>query len=243
MVVEFEWDNVVIGTSVAAIEYAFETDSHILFNTEPYFFEFEKPIKGEIQKDKWQSLASKVSIRGLNPFGNKITSIRVNDKFLEVICGTKKYKVFYKKIMFFDDENIEGFPFEKLKWSKYNVYDWFIVRSGANHSYDFLERKDDFVKKVHFFNKINLPRYKDCVSHSIIKKKDIEDFNFSSTMTRMKTINIMDEAGIKGTKHTRTYRYPIKLEFVKREVSKIKEEIFKESSNYTLDTRRLKDSK
>ena len=243
MVISFEWDNVVIGTSISAMNHAFKADSHILFNREPYFFEFSESCDSNIEKENWQRLASDVALRGLNPFGNKVTSIRINDEFLEVICGTKKYKVFYKKIMFFDDENIEGFPFEKLKWNKYNVYDWFIVRSGANHLYNFLEGKDNFVKKIYFFNKINLPKYKDCVSHSIIKKKDIEDFNFSSTMIRMKTINIMDEAGIKGTQHTRTYRYPIKLEFVHREVSKIKEEIFKESGNYTLDTRKLKDSK
>ena len=62
-------------------------------------------------------------------------------------------------------------------------------------------------------------------------------------MVKMKTKEIMELAGIKGTQHTRTYRYPIKLEFAKREVSKIKEKIFKQKDNYTLDTRKLKDSK
>tara|TARA_Y100000296_G_scaffold62166_1_gene72140 strand:+ start:593 stop:1324 length:732 start_codon:yes stop_codon:yes gene_type:complete len=243
MVVDFEWDSIAIGTSLGAMESAFESGSPVLFNREPYFFEFEESDDGEAKKKKWQRLASAIAIRGLNPFGNKITSIRINDGYLEVICSTKKYKVSYNKIIFFDDENIENFPFERLKYNKYNIYDWFIVRSGASHEYNFLEGTDSFVKKIYFFSKINLPKYKDCVSHSIVEKDNMENFDFSPTMTRMKTINMMKEAGVKGTQHTRTYRYPIKLEFIRREVSRIKEEIFKENGIYILDTRESKDIK
>jgi len=242
MAVDFEWDTVTIGTSIEAMEYAFNEGTPILFNQQPYLFEFEDSPPGETKKERWERLASDVAMRGLNPFADKITSIRVEENSLEVICGTKKYKVFCKEIIFFDDENIENFPFNKLEFKGYHVYDWFIVRSGASHEYDFLESGDDFVKKIYFFSKINLPRYKDCVSCSTIEKDKIDDFDFSSTMARMKTIGIMEKAGIKGTQHTRTYRYPIKLEFIGRKVVKIKEEIFLQEGIYTIDSRRKESS-
>ena len=50
----------------------------------------------------------------------------------------------------------------------------------------------------------------------------------------------MTKAGILGTKHTKTYRYPIKMDFLERQVFKIKEEIVKTKDNYRLDTRELK---
>ena len=242
MTVDFEWDTVAIGTSIEAMEYAFNEGAPILFNQQPYFFEFEASPPGETKKERWERLASDVAMRGLNPFANKITSIRVEEDSLEVICSTKKYKVFCKKIIFFDDENIENFPFDKLEFKGYHTYDWFIVRSGANHKYDILEGTDNFVKKIYFFGKINLPKYKDCVSHSLIEKDKLDDFDSSSTMVRMKTIRIMEKAGIKGTQHTRTYRYPIKLEFIGRKVAKIKEEIFKQEGRYTIDSRRKESS-
>ena len=240
MVAEFYWENVVIGTSLAAIIDAQKTNCPVLFNKEPAFFKFKKLNSGEFEHEKWQAVASDLALRGLNPFGDKITSIRINQNQIEVFCKNKKYVVGYKNIKFFDEDNIENFPFSRIGVENYRVYDWFRVTSGTNHDHWLLETDDDFVNKIYFFPKITLPKYKDCVSESIISENDLEHVDYTSTMARHKTIDTMTQAGILGTKHTKTYRYPIKMEFIERQVFKIKQEILKEKDNYVLDTREFK---
>jgi len=237
MAVEFTWDNVVIGTTLSAVRHAQKTNCPILFNKEPDFFKFKKLFSGEFEHEKWQDITTDLSLRGLNPFGDKITFMRINEDTIEVICHNRKYAIFYKNIKFFDDENIENFPFDKISIKSYCVCDWFRVTSGTNHDYLMLEDEDDFVNRVYFFPKINLPKYKDCVSMSFISQEDLSHVDYTSTMARLKTIDIMTKAGILGTKHTRTYRYPIKMQLLERQVFKIKEEVMKEKNNYTLDTR------
>jgi len=50
----------------------------------------------------------------------------------------------------------------------------------------------------------------------------------------------MTAAGILGTKHTKTYRYPVKMKLLERQVLEIKNEIVEQKDNYTLDTREFK---
>jgi len=240
MAAEFTWDNVVIGATLSAVIYAQKMNYPILFNRPPALFKFKKLASGELEYEKWQDIASDLSLRGLNPFGDKITFIRIKEDKIEVICHNRKYAIFYKNIKFFDDENIENFPFDKIGIKNYHVCDWFRVTSGTNHDYWTLEDENDFVNKIHFFTKINLPKYKDCVAESFISQKNLNHVDYTSTMARLKIIDIMTRAGILGTKHTRTYHYPIKMQALERQVFKIKEEIVKEKDNYILDTREYK---
>lgn len=240
MAVEFRWDSVVVGTSLNAISYARESNFPVIFNKEPAFFKFKKLKDGHYEYEKWQELASSLSIDGLIPFGDKITSIRVKDDGLEVYCNIRKYFVHCKNIKFFDDDNIENFPFDGVNIRGYHVCDWFQVTSGTKHEYWSLEDDNNFVKSIHFIPKITLPKYKDCVSESFIEKDKLNHVDYTSTMVRHKTIQMMKEAGIVGTKHTQTYYLPIKMKFLERQVFKIKEEIVKKTNNYILDTREFK---
>ena len=237
MAVEFRWDNVVIGSTLPAVLDAQKHGFPILFNREPCFFKFKKLLSQKYECEVWQDIASNLAFRGLNPFGDKISFIRINKETIEAICHNRKYVIYYKNIKFFDDENVENFPFKELDIKNYHVCDWFHVTSGTKHDYWLLEDNDDFVSKIHFFTKINLPKYKDCVSESLIAVNKINHVDYTSTMSRLKTTAIMKKAGILGTKHTKTYRYPIKMELIERQVFKIKEEILKQKDNYILDTR------
>ena len=240
MAADIRADNVVIGTSLAAVEYAKNNNCLVLFNTEPSFFTFKKIHSKEYEYDKWQSTASKLSLGTLTPFGDKISLIRIKEDLIEVICHNRKYSVIYKNIIFFDDENIENFPFEKISILDYKVCDWFQVTSGTNHKHWLLETDDKFVKKIYFHAKITLPKYKDCVSESCLSPAQVNHVDYSPAMSRLKTIEVMTNAGILGTKHTKTYRYPVKMKLKERQVFKIKEQIVKKKDNYILDTREFK---
>ena len=240
MAVEFNCSNVVIGTTLAAVIDAQKTNSLILFNKEPAFFKFKKLMSDEFEHQKWECIASDLSLRGLNPFGDKITLIRIIDGGADVICHNRKYNIRCQNIKFYDDENIENFPFDKINIKKYRVCDWFQVTSGANHDHWILEDEDDFVKKIYFIPKITLPKYKDCVSESIIEADMLKHIDYTSTMVRFKTIQMMKDVGILGTKHTQTYRYPIKMQLIERQIFKLKEEVLRQKDNYILDTREFK---
>jgi len=240
MAAEFVWDNVVIGTTLSAVKWAQEMNWPVLFNKEPAFFKFKKLNSGDLEHEKWQEIVSDLSLRGLVPFGDKISSIRINQNKIEVFCGIRKYVVNYKNIKFFDEDNIENFPFSRINIKNYCVCDWFRVTSGTNHDHLLLETDDDFVNKIYFFPKITLPKYKDCVSQSFISQENLNHVDYTSTMARLKTISTMKEVGILGTKHTKTYWYPIKMELIERQVFKIKEEITQKRDNYILDTREFR---
>ena len=240
MAVEFEWDNVVIGSTLSALKHSISNQCPIIFNKEPCLFSFRKLSNGQYEHEEWQNTASLLSFKGLNPFADKVSSLKINSDTIDVFCGNKKYAVKYKTIKFFDDENIENFPFDKIEVKNYRVYDWFKVTSGANHPNLMLESDDDFVRKVYFFPKINLPKYKDCVTESFLAEEHLQHVDYTSTMSRLKTIDLMTQNGILGTKHTKTYRYPIKLDFLERQVIEIKKEIIQKKDNYVLDTREFK---
>jgi len=240
MAADFTWESVIVGSSLSAVAAAEEANCPILFNKSPAFFKFSKLSCGAFAHEKWQSAASDIAIKGLNPFGDKITLLRVNEGEIEVVCHNKKYTISCENIKFFDDEAIENFPFDKLNIEKYHVCDWFRVTSGAKHDFWFLDDEEDFVKKIYFLPKITLPKYKDCVSESYITENNLNHVDYTSTMARHKTAEMMKRAGILGTKHTKTYRYPIKLDFIERQVFEIKEEILLKKDNYILDSRELK---
>lgn len=240
MAAELNCDTVVIGTTLSALKYAQENKCTVLFNREPSLFSYRKLETGEFEYIAWQDTASAMAIQGLIPFSDKITSIRINEDTISVLCRNKKYTINYKNIVFFDDKNIENFPFEKVPVQEYLVCDWFQVTSGAKHDYWILEDEDKFVNKIHFIPKITLPKYKDCVSESYIAAENLNHIDFTPAMARIKTAQIMKSAGVLGTKHTKTYYYPIKLKFLERQVFEIKEQLLKQKDNYTLDTREFK---
>ena len=240
MVVSFNWEKVVIGNNLAAVIHAYENGWPIIFNSEPQFFMFDRLEDGNLKHVLWQDITSKISIAGLNPFGNKATSLRIKDDNIEVICTNKKYNVHYKNIIFFDDKNIDNFPFKKIEIEKLKICDWYRVTSGTNHEHWIIEDDNDFAGTIYFHPKVTLPKYKDCVVQSFIPAQTLEDVNHTPAMVRLKTIDMMTKAGIKGTKHTKTYYYPIKMKFLERQVFEIKEEFRQEKDNYILDTREFK---
>ena len=212
----------------------------IIVNSEPKFFMFDRLEDGSLRHELWQNIISRISISGLNPFGNKVSSLRIKEENIEVICTNKKYNVLYENIVFFNDENIDDFPFKKIKVEKVKVCDWYRVTSGTNHKHWILEDGNDFAGTIYFHPKITLPKYKDCVVQSFVPEQSLTDVNHAPAIVRLKAIEMMERAGIKGTKHTKTYHHPIKMEFLERQVFEIKEEIEQKKDNYVLDTREFK---
>lgn len=143
-------------------------------------------------------MAFLLSLSGLAPFGDKVTSYREDDGLLKVF-GKEPYfvRVKAKKINYYDE------PLVEKENTIFEVVDWINVRRGMCHSYDFLESKTRFVKHVYFYRSDRIEGEhdkKDAVVLSYLKQKQLNDDGYSETYVRLKLLNMMKKAGIHGCK-------------------------------------------
>jgi len=258
----YEYDNVVIGGNINAILYAYKNENIILLNNMdvPFVFDFFDPGRNlknvyfeklhyilNTNKNKqkvgtpkckvWKYLIFLLSLAGLNPVGDKIKAIRLEDNNLLKITteNSRLVRIKYNKLIVFDDKNVYGLGTPKIDSGKYKVVDWFDVRSGTKHEFDYFETDDDFINKVYFYSSLRIDGNndkKDLVSVSRLTKKELEDFNFSSTIAKFKIVKLMEENSIKGSRNGKLknkdeYAYSkIKIEISKREIFEINRNIY-----------------
>ena len=233
----YKQKEVVIGGNLNAFVYAYEKGCYIIPNTLDCPFAYDPSsslhdlgIKTSDSLSAWELMAYTLAAKGLNPFVNKVKHIRVNEdeKLLTVNIGTPNLvRVSYDNLRLFDIENISGLSFTpKEEILGYRVFDWFDVRSGMKHNMNFIEDEDsDFVKKIHFFLSERIDgNYdkKDLVSESFLTEDQLQDVDYSDSISRLKTIIMMKESGIKGKKNGLGSNVSIKIELWKREIKKLK---------------------
>ena len=80
-------------------------------------------------------------------------------------------------------------------------------------------------------------QYKDLVSKSTLSKEQLHHPDYSDSMSRLKTIAMMKEAGIKGTSNGSSQHLPIRIELYRREVQPNKEFDFVLQNNIIVDNR------
>ena len=91
--------------------------------------------------------------------------------------------------------------FDKDKEDYCLVYDWFHVKTGAVHSLSVLMDGDGFCSQVIFYptTRPNLRKeVKDICVISKIALGDVEDIDYSPIYVRLKTLKMMQDAGIRG---------------------------------------------
>ena len=184
---------------------------------------------GALVEDVWSELSHIHSMRGLSPFGNEIRSIRFdlsNDKVVVTTKSGNMFPIKFQNATIFDLENVYNLPdVFKEEVTGYKVYDWFDVKSGMLHDLEEIEDNEtNFVKKIKFFISTRIDGNKDkkdLVAESFLIKEQLIDNNYSDTMARFKTIDMMKGAGILGTKNGNNI-LPIKLELWKRDILPIK---------------------
>jgi len=135
----------------------------------------------------------------------------------------------FSNLRVFDTDNVHGLPFPDFEIEKYRVFDWFAVKSGMKHNHDHFYDDSEFVKKIYFYLSPRIAgnkQYKDLVAESFLTKKQLNDIEYSDSISRLKILHIMRNAGIKGTGHGNGYNLPLRIELQKREILPIK------STNY-----------
>ena len=256
------YNNIVIGSNLSALVYAYHHNFPlILINPDPPtkidFFSanidlssfsicneqirFKTPSSiHNIDMSKlylWQRLSYIMSLSGNLLIPHNVESLSVKDNCLNVFSGQpiKKYNFSFKNLIFFSTDGLRNIEYECSGEKEFVVYDWINIRGGCKHKYDFLESKDNFVKRIYFYPSDRIDgnnNFKDAVAISYLKKDQLTNYNFSDTMVRFKVKKMMKDAGIRGAKNGLNPNYPnrsltkfkyrpIKTEYCKRQIKEI----------------------
>ena len=246
----YEYERVVIGGDLDAVKKAHETSSYFIDNSDYSVFPFDSiDHVGDLGVDvataaqAWEHFSYSLSVRGLNPLGKSVFSINVDtdNSSLEIITKDfNKINIKYKSLAILNLQNVYGAPETQVELLGYRVFDWFDVKSGAKHDHRVIESAENFCKKIYFYLSPRImgnKKYKDLVVESELQKKQIDSANYSSTIARFKTIDMMKDYGILGTGHGRGKFRPIQLIFNRRNIIKNELIIYKKDGNIELGTK------
>ena len=109
----------------------------------------------------------------------------------------------------------------------YMVYDWFAVHSGSRHEWQVIPNPDEDLCHLLLFHRSTRPRtrsdVKDVCAVSKVEKGLLNNIEWSPTYTRIKTLQMMKKAGIRGrangyNRKGITLHYAISIEHMYREV-------------------------
>jgi len=224
-----EYDNIVIGSSFAAVLYAFNNGYPIFFTEEkrPFRFDYLKPeldlsclkipgaakslttFAGEknvgITKEfLWERLLFLLSLDGKAPLSNLCHSLRYDGE--SIVCSNEYSKIMefkFNQCTYFGDDHATGFVEQKvLDEHKYMCYDYIAFNRGGKHEIDFIRTDDDFVSEIWFYSSDRIDGntpVKDACAVSVLNQEQYLDFDYSQTMARFKTVHEMESRGMKGT--------------------------------------------
>ena len=224
-------DNIVIGGNLKALQFALKKGYPILYKELELPFEFDYLDDNFSKRDYQEYIAFLLSMAGLNYFGDKIENISIKDDIVKV---TGKRAWTYE----FQCKNIHDFTVNENTYDGlYQVIDWINIRSCGHHPLNHIDSEDSFVQKILFYpsqrqNKSKLyfqsdVEYekipKDLVCLSFLTKQELLDEGHGEVYSRLKAVQMMKDAGLKGKKvgfssTGKPSTAPIKLEFDRREV-------------------------
>ena len=271
------YENIVIGSCINALMYAFINRYPVFFTSpqKPFRFDYLDPAidltdfklsnwpakslttfggKKDIGIPKellWERLLFLISLEGLAPLANLCHGIRYDGS--SVVCSNEYSKIMEFKFgncSYFMDDNSKGFA-EKtnLDEERYLCYDYIAFNSGGKHEIDYIHTGDDFVSEIWFYGSDridgNTP-VRDACAVSNLSKQQLTDFDFSQTMTKFKTIQVMKDNGMRGkfngyTKKGTPRHYDFRTTSIRRETRRREYEPKSSASNIKVEKTSEKD--
>jgi len=224
------YDEIVVGSSLRALLFAAERDIPVFFTEpeKPFEFDFFAPsvdlsswglhnepqlwttpdgelATGQSKIALWEHLLFVLGLKGLMPFSDLCSSIRLDENTLTGFSDYAKLRsVDFGTCHYFDEHATYNLlPCENTK-RNYIVYDRIAFSRGGKHHLDLIESEDLFCSKIWFYP---TPRIdgknpvKDACAVSILSDDQIGDFDFSETMARLITLQKMKDLGLRGPKN------------------------------------------
>jgi len=224
-----EYERIVIGSSFHAVLYAFNNNLPLFFaeRRRPFRFDYLDPeidltclklahqakslttfdgvkLIGQPKELLWERLLFLLSLDGKAPLSGLCRSLRYDGD--RIVCSNEYSKIMefkFEECVYFGDVNSTGFIHQKaLDEDIYICYDYIGFNKGGKHKIDYIKTSDDFVGEIWFYPSDRIDgntAVRDACAISTLTTTQFEDFNFSETMARFKTVHEMETRGMKGT--------------------------------------------
>lgn len=194
---EYEYDKLIVGGSLASLIYAYHESIPIVWLEPAKLYFFDKTKDGLSKKMIWEKMAFLLSLSGLAPFSDKAKLLREEDGILKVY-GKEPYfiRIRAKKIIYYDKDLVEK------EDTIFQVIDWVSVRNGSIHPHERFDTEDCFVKQVLFYKSERIKgnhKKKDLIAFSYLTRSQINNLDYSQNYVRLKVVELMKQAGIKGS--------------------------------------------
>lgn len=223
-----EYEEIVIGSNLTAVLYAFHKKLPIFYSRpqRPFRFDYcesdldlsplhltneprellthEGNIKvGAAQELIWDRLMFLMALSGHAPLSNLCESMRHNGESL--ICVNEYSKIAsvkFEQAYYFGDANCTGLTTEKTVANpEYMCYDWIAFNRGGKHEIDLINTPDSFVNQIWFYPTDRVDGnspVKDACLVSKLTQEQLLDFDYSQTMARFKMTAEMRDRGMRG---------------------------------------------
>ena len=205
--------DVVYGSSLAALRYAPSHDLHIVLESAA----FPPPYTSSDIKKEWSELFVQLMLAGKTIGGDKVTGTHLKDEYIQVVSrGNVVNKVEYETLHLFSDKNIFGLPAPSREARLHKGVDLLTPRSLSTPHVHHITTGDGFVDEI-FILKPQLRRKADIYAISHLEENQLHDFDYSDTMVRFKSEEVLKTHGFEGSangKHKRLLR----LESAAREI-------------------------
>ena len=224
----FEYDNVVIGSSLSALTFAYLHQYPIFFTTpdRPFRFDYFEstvnlqcvgiPSSTQVLKTLsgfkdvgipkyllWERLAFLLSVEGLLPLADLCDKMRYNGE--KIVCTNEYSKIYefdFNTCYYFRDTNLSNLVSHKpIKANKYLCYDYIAFNRGGKHEIDYLSTDDDFVREIWFYSSDRIDGntgVKDACIVSTLTEEQLLSDDHIEAMARFKMEAILKEHGIRG---------------------------------------------
>ena len=212
----YQIDKVVIGGCLSSLLYAFYNNASVIFTetTKPFMFD-DVDLRGikhftpsngvKIpQVELWEGIMFNLGLNGKLPTSDLARVIRLEkDNTLKITTEhSRMARIKFKELIIFDPAQISGLPAPlKKKEGRHTVIDWFNAKKGARHTKNHMSFGGLFLQEVWFYAGVRTPNptYRDCITRSLLTRKQITDFDYSETVARIKLEEIFKELGFTAT--------------------------------------------
>ena len=209
--------NITIGSSLQALQFAYQNDTKLILNE----LQFPDVFEASYIKNTWGLLYTKLMLDGKVVGGDTVKNIRITDIHLQIVCDYNIVnQVEYNKLHIFSDKNIIGLPDAIEEVDQYKVIDILRVKSLiAPCEHRVIETNEPLVRELHIIKDgPSIPT--EVYSISFLTKEQLLDFDFSDTMVKFKSEHMLEESGLLGKVLNTNCRAPIELETVERIIHK-----------------------
>jgi len=229
--------DVIIGHSLQALLYSYLNDAPIIINQKPSHILFDlcppdlplhlvgltenavtlKTSEGLIRlgaskAELRSNLLLCISMSGLLLNSTPPWNIKVGDGKVDYYTKSKKHSISYDTVRIFDSDSISGLSIKKHDVI-YEVYDNIHIRSSNKNDVEYIKTEDNFVKEIYVYpSKRNGTRKedRDIICKSILTKEQLNSFDYSDTICRMKVAAKMRENGFTGSRAALNKKDPLK---------------------------------